>query len=171
MSRSGWGYGCLPFTLPGLLWVLAEGALIVWLATLIGWGWMLLFLAGSAVAGALIVRWQWAKSWASLMEGTRSGQLQPGTIADSALVLVGGILMIIPGFLSTLGALVFFFPPPTRPLVRRVVDWWFGSRLAGRQTSAGPTTIEGEVVEDDESTADEPTVIEGTIVDEDGRPL
>jgi UPF0716 protein FxsA len=86
-----------------------------------------------------------------------SGQLPTGRLADAALVLVGGILLMLPGFLTDLLGLVMILPF-TRPLIRRLLAFVLARRVAG--TGSGPLVIRGETVDTPRS---DPTVISGEI--------
>ena len=93
-------------------------------------------------------------------------------IAVGALVLVGGVLLMLPGLLTDVIGL-FFLIPFTRPLARRVVGFFVARRLHragfGGLTSRGPgagTVVEGEVVPD----ADTETVVVTPQQIEGGRP-
>ncbi|MBF0263445.1 MAG: FxsA family protein, partial [Magnetococcales bacterium] len=68
---------------------------------------------------------------------------QPGTaLLEGAMRILGGIFLIVPGFLTDLAALVLLFPP-TRGLVMRFVS----SRFTPRPP-ASETILEGEFVQD-----------------------
>ncbi|MEO5347375.1 MAG: FxsA family protein [Magnetococcus sp. YQC-9] len=73
-------------------------------------------------------------------------QEQPGAaLLDGALRMLGGILLIIPGYLTDLVALSLFFPP-----TRALLGWWISSRVA-IHPSASETILEGEYIHDGES--------------------
>jgi UPF0716 protein FxsA len=85
-------------------------------------------------------------------------------LTDAALVLVGGTLLLTPGFITDIFGF-FFVLPFTRPLARRGLSAFLGRRLAtqlggpnltGFIPGAGPTrpkpsaddVIQGEVIDD-----------------------
>ncbi len=149
-------------------WILIAAFVVIpiaefWIVTqvggLIGLWPTLALLVVSAVAGALLMRHEGTKAWAALVNAFGSGQLPTGRLADAALVLVGGILLMLPGFLTDLLGLVMILPF-TRPLVRRLLAFL----LARQATGAGsdPLVIRGETVADPPS---DPTVIPGEIED------
>lgn len=119
----------------------------------------LALLVVSAVAGAVLMRREGTKAWAALVNAFGSGQLPTGRLADAALVLVGGILLMLPGFLTDLLGLVMILPF-TRPLIRRVIAFVLVRRPTG--PGANPLVIRGETVADPPS---DPTVISGEIED------
>jgi UPF0716 protein FxsA len=116
-------------------------------------------LVVSAIVGALLMRREGPKAWAALVNAFGTGQLPTGRLADAALVLVGGILLMLPGFLTDLLGLVMILPF-TRPLIRRLLAFVLARRAAG--SNADPLVIRGETVA--EPPAD-PTVISGEIED------
>lgn len=133
----------------------------VWAVTTVGgliglWPTLALFVV-SAVAGALLMRREGPKAWAALVNAFGSGQLPTGRLADAALVLVGGILLMLPGFLTDLLGLVMILPF-TRPLIRRLLAFVLARRAAGSGT--GPLVIRGETVADPPS---DPTIVRGEI--------
>ncbi len=125
-----------------------------------GWPTFALLLAESAF-GAWLVRREGSRSWHGLQEALTSGRMPSRQLADAALVLVGGVLLLTPGFLTDiLGFLLVM--PFTRPLARGLLEAAVARRLlagavggwsggaAGSQGGAGPRAggdvIEGEVL-------------------------
>lgn len=102
-----------------LLYVLTELAVVVALASTIGLGWTLLavlvtFAVGLALAGSQIKR-----HIRRLQSGLTASNVH-GAAADSVLVALGTILVVIPGLASSVvGALLLL--PPTRKVARPVV--------------------------------------------------
>ena len=91
-----------------------------------------------------------------------------GELADAALVLVGGVLLVLPGFVTDVFGLVFLLPF-TRPLARKVLAFFIARRLRklGLSTTyvrQDVTVIEGETVPDEDPG---PVIISGEI--EEGR--
>lgn len=107
--------------------ILQIGGLIGPLAT------VALLLADSAF-GAWIVRREGLRAWRSLQETVAAGSLPDRQLADAALVLIGGTLLLTPGFVTD-GVGLFLTVPLTRPLARRVA-----ALLARRRLETGATT-------------------------------
>lgn len=87
-------------------------------AKLIGIGWAFLALLGLMVLGIIAAN----LSLRSTLTSAARGRSSVGKLAgDSALLLVGWLLFVVPGFVTTfLGFLVLF--PPTRALMRRSLN-------------------------------------------------
>ncbi|MBA9005811.1 MULTISPECIES: FxsA family protein [Thermomonospora] len=103
-----------------LLVPVLEIYLILQVGSLIGgWATVALLLAVS-VLGAWVVRREGRRAWRALTETFGRGQVPERELADAALVLVGGVLLLTPGFVTDLVGLAFVLPF-TRPLVRRLL--------------------------------------------------
>lgn len=155
MTRAGAPHGAAPrrgwvaWLPPAFVALLAlEGVLVVWLGQ--RWGlWRTLgLLALSAVFGAWVAGRGGARAWRALAEAARTATAPARGMADAALVLLGGLLLLLPGFLSDLLALVVLLPV-TRPLARRVLGRLLGGRHGGPPGGppGGGDIIEGEIVE------------------------
>ncbi|MGI3779744.1 MAG: FxsA family protein [Janthinobacterium lividum] len=123
-------------------------------------------LVAEAVLGGWLLRREGARTWRALDGAFRGGRVPTGELADAALVVVGGVLLMLPGFVTDVLGL-FFLIPFTRPLARQVVAFFVARRLnrAGLVPSAfSPysrgTVVEGEVVPDDQTVTVSPDQIE-----------
>ncbi|MDO5533426.1 MAG: FxsA family protein [Propionibacteriaceae bacterium] len=160
------------------LGVLAVGeiALLVWVAGEIGIGWTLLALLLLAAGGGLLLRREGSRAWASLRQPVTDQEAAGRTISDAALVLVGGLLLMLPGFLTDVLALVCLVPV-TRPLARRGLQAVLGAATRKYRDQADllevrlrpDTIVDGEVAppagEPKRGRPDDPTVIRGEILD------
>jgi UPF0716 family protein affecting phage T7 exclusion len=108
-----------------------------------GWPTVALLLIESLL-GAWIVRREGRRAWRALNGTFRSGRLPERELSDAALVLVGGVLLLTPGFATD--AIGFLFVLPfTRPAVRRLLAAYVSRRvritrrrMAGMYPPAGP---------------------------------
>ena len=97
-----------------------------------------LLLIFESALGAWIVRHEGSRAWRALQTAATSGQLPSRELADAALVLVGGTLLLTPGFVTDIVGF-FFILPPTRPLARRLLIGFFMRRAVVAVTRFGPT--------------------------------
>ncbi|MBA2531601.1 MAG: FxsA family protein [Nocardioidaceae bacterium] len=109
---------------------IVEIAVIIQVGQLIGfWPTVVLLLLESAL-GAWLVKREGLRAWRVLSGAMRGGSLPGRELTDAALVLIGGTLLLTPGFVTdVLG--FFFVLPMTRPVARRIVHGY----LARRTTS------------------------------------
>ena len=123
-----------------------------------------LLLVESAI-GAWLVRREGRRAWTALQGAVTTGRLPSRELADAALVLVGGTLLLTPGFVTDLFGF-FMILPVTRPIARRALGWFVArkaSRLVGARVpstrttrGSGTRTVPGEVVRDEPPPDDDP---------------
>ena len=150
-----------------LLTFVLEVAVLILVGRLIGVGWTILLLLATSVLGAWLVRREGRRTWRALGEATRNGQMPSREIADAVLVLVGGVLLLVPGFVTdVLGLLAVL--PFTRPLGRIGLEALIARRLiAVVPGAAGPAPQPGQArVNRTEDTSGE--IVEGEIIDDEG---
>lgn len=131
---------------------LVEIAVIIAVGRVIGgWPTFVLLLAESAL-GAWLVRREGGRTWQALASALQTGRLPNRELADAALVLVGGTLLLTPGFLTDLVGFVVILPL-TRPIARRGLEAIVARRLLrywggpGSPTDGpGQQTIQGDVL-------------------------
>ncbi|MFD0887719.1 FxsA family protein, partial [Streptosporangium algeriense] len=114
-----------------LLSFLAIPVLEVWVLIQVGqviggWPTVLLLLAGSLL-GAWIVRREGRRAWRNLQGALQSGRMPERELADGAMIVAGGTLLLFPGFVTDVAGLLCVLPF-TRPLVRRL-----GARFLARR--------------------------------------
>ena len=153
--------------------------LIVQVGQLIGVWWTLAILVGEALLGAWLMRREGGRAWKALNESFASGKLPSGELADTALILVGGVLLVVPGFITDVFGLVFLLPF-TRPLARKVLAFAIARRMSSLGLSTAyvrrdVTVIEGETVPEPPAGERQPgpasgPVIAGEIEDGDRTP-
>lgn len=119
---------------------LAEIALIVAVGRVIGgWQTIALLLVESAL-GAYLVKREGRRTWQALRVALNTGKMPGRELADAALVLIGGTLLLTPGFLTDIAGF-FFILPFTRPITRRWLQGVVERRLLPRSG-----IIRGEVI-------------------------
>jgi UPF0716 protein FxsA len=131
---------------------------LIEVAHAIGWLLAVVLLLGTSLVGIQIVRIQ-GRSTIERVSLAVSERRAPGRPAlDGALGFLGGLLLVLPGFVTdALGALLLL--PPTRALTRRWISRRYAARMmsfvaaAGRFTPGGraarPADVDSTAVEDD----------------------
>ena len=103
---------------------------------------ILLLLIESLIGGWLVKR-EGKRAWAALRTTVSTGRMPAKELADAALVLVGGTLLLTPGFVTDVFGF-FFVLPFTRPLARRLLTAAIARRAATRlDSSFGPSSRGG----------------------------
>lgn len=129
-NRGGWG--CLTV----LAYPIVEVALAILVASFIGWWWVLVLVCGFIVLGLGLVRYALAatgRSFGVAMSALRTpsgepvlrieggeSQRPPAPPAQTLLIVPAGLLIAIPGFLTTAVGLVLWFPPVRAGIAGRI---------------------------------------------------
>jgi len=121
------------FILGACLFFVAEIVAFVAVAHQIGFGWAVLILIGVSALGPLLIRRVGLGVLGRTQERLARGEVPTGELLDGVVVLAGGVLVCVPGFISdALGLLLLV--GPVRHLLIRVG----GRRLARRVETMGP---------------------------------
>lgn len=125
--------GRVPWGLLAVLFIavpLLEIYLVVQAGRTIGLGWTILVLVADSLLGAVLLKREGTQAWRALGAALAAHRMPARELADGALVLVGGTLLLTPGFITD--ALGFFFILPfTRPLARRALTSFLTRRFLG----------------------------------------
>jgi UPF0716 protein FxsA len=142
-----------------LVYVVVELAVIVALTSTIGFGWTILALLATWLVGVSLAGSQLKRHLSRLRSGLTAAKVQ-GAAADSLLVALGTVLVVIPGLASSVVGSLLLLPPTRavgRPLVtalaaRRVPLVVAGGSAAaasgwGYDASGRGDYIDGEVID------------------------
>jgi UPF0716 protein FxsA len=110
-----------------LLIVAAEVAAFVVVGEHVGFGWALLILILVSALGPFIVRRVGSGVLARTRERLALGEMPTRELLDGLLVLIGGVMICVPGFIGDAIGLLLMISP-----VRHLVIRAFGHRLARR---------------------------------------
>jgi UPF0716 protein FxsA len=120
-----WAVALLFVVLP-----LVEIYVIVQLGQVVGPWWTILILIGDGALGAWLMKREGSRAWRALQEALRARRMPSRELADGALVLIGGTLLLTPGFVTDAIGLICVLPF-TRPLMRGVLTGLITRRLVG----------------------------------------
>ena len=151
----------MPILLSFVLYVAVEIAAVVAVASWLGIGWTLLLLIGLSLVGGLLLKWEGTRAWRSFRAAVADGRPPGREVLDGMLVLLGAVLIVLPGFVTDVLALLCLLPF-TRRLVGRVLVGWAltrgratvlrvsstrgpGTDGGGRVPPGGGRVIEGEI--------------------------
>jgi UPF0716 protein FxsA len=113
-----------------LVYVLAELAIVVTLASTIGLGWTLLVLLAAFALGLALAGSQLKAQFNRLRAGLNGGQSK--LAADSMAVALGTLLVVVPGLLTSVAGLLLLLPPTraaARPLLAAMAVRGLGRRV------------------------------------------
>jgi UPF0716 protein FxsA len=121
---------------------------IIQIGQVIGPWWTVLLLIADAVFGSWLVRHEGRRAWRALRTALEEGRIPSSELADGILLLVGGTLMLAPGFVTDLLGVLLILPM-TRPLGRRLLARALARRLGTDRKAPRPghdDVIQGEVL-------------------------
>jgi UPF0716 protein FxsA len=124
----------VPWWVLALLFVvlpMAEIYVLIQVGQVIGALWTVLLLIAAGFLGSFLLKHEGSRAWRALREALAEHRMPARELADGALIVFGGTLLLTPGFLSDAVGL-FCVLPVTRPLARRVL-----TRVLSRKLLAG----------------------------------
>jgi len=116
---------------------IAEIYVIVQVGQLIGILPTIAILLLDGFVGAAVARSQGRAAWTRFNLALAEGRVPARETVDGALIILGGALLLAPGFITDIFGFLLLLPP-TRALIRGSV-----ARLAGRRVSLGWTVLGG----------------------------
>jgi len=114
-----------------ILWPLAELFVIIKVGEAIGALDTIVLLLAGVPLGVWALRSQGAAVWRRMTAAIAQGKPPARHVVDGALVVAGGTLLIVPGFITDVLGITLLLPP-TRALVRTLVVRNFRSRVLVR---------------------------------------
>jgi UPF0716 protein FxsA len=142
------------FLLIFFLWPIAELFVIVKVAEAIGVLETLALLIASWPIGTWAMRSQGRAVWRRMSVAVAEGRPPAREVIDGALVVLGGGLLIVPGFITDAIGIALLLPP-TRALVRTLLVRNFSNRLvmqafAVRQGPGPPHDVDSTATDIDQ---------------------
>lgn len=125
-------------------------------------GWLgalptVLLVVFTAVLGAGLVRWQGLATLERVRAAMGRGEVPAVPMLEAATILISGVLLLLPGFVTDTLGLLGLVPPLRRAIVRWLIEHFFigpggpgGGSAAGREPGS-PRTLEGEFTVLDEN--------------------
>jgi UPF0716 protein FxsA len=134
---------------------------ILQVGQLVGPWWTIVLLVLDSLVGAWLIKREGGRAWQALRVALQSGRMPARELADGALILIGGTLMLSPGFVLDVAGILLILPF-TRPVARRLLTSVVERRLVvapgfgpgfgpGHANRPGPggdgPVVRGDVVE------------------------
>jgi len=109
-----------------------------------------------SILGAALLRSEGGNAWRRFRAALDEGRVPHREVFDGGLIIVGGTLLLTPGFVTDIFGLALLIPP-SRALVRRFVTWaglsrfgwgaraaiWTAGRAADAKGPRGPRQTQG----------------------------
>jgi UPF0716 protein FxsA len=131
---------------------LIEIYVLVQVGQVIGAWWTILLLVVDSILGTWLIRHEGGRAWRALRDALDNGRMPAKELADGALILIGGTLMLAPGFVTDAFGILLILPI-TRPVFRRALAAVVARRMTIDVTRPGRgpqgPIVRGEVVDDE----------------------
>lgn len=104
------------------------------------------WLAGGVVVGGVLARREGRRALRAWQQASVTGEVPGGELGESAAVVVAGALLMLPGVLSDVVALLLLLPPVRRALadrVRRRIGTGLAAHVGGLGAATGPGGVQG----------------------------
>ena len=93
---------------------------ILQVGQLVGPWWTIALLVLDSMVGAWLIKREGGRAWQALRQALQGGRMPARELADGALILIGGTLMLSPGFVLDIAGILLILPF-TRPIARRLL--------------------------------------------------
>lgn len=113
---------------------------------LVGAAWVLLALLAGLVLGVTVIRRAGASAWRRTRQRLEQGLTPSREAADTTVILLAGVLLAFPGFVTDVVA-VLLLVPWTRPVVRSPLERVL-SRAAVVLPGGDGRVVPGEIVQE-----------------------
>jgi UPF0716 protein FxsA len=128
---------------------IAEIYVLIQVGQAIGAWWTIALLIVDSLIGSWLLRREGGRAWRALQIAIADGRMPAKELADGILIVLGGTLMISPGFVTDVFGLLAI-APLTRPLGRRLLSGFISRRLiVGNVTNPRRPRPSGDVVQGD----------------------
>lgn len=118
--------------LAGITLTFLEIALFIIVGRAIGVLGTLFFIFLTSVLGIYIIQKKGAKSVQNVRNSIQNGQAPGAAMIDTMMVFIGGVLLIIPGFLTDLLGILMLFSL-TRKLFKPAIYMWMRRKMKNSQ--------------------------------------
>ena len=142
---------------------LVEIYFLIQVGEVIGAGWTVFAVVGTAVLGASLLRVQGASTMMRAQSSMMSGQLPAMEMFEGIALAASGLLLLTPGFVTDAFGLILLTPPLRRAIISGVM----------RHRSASLHTMGSGFQQHNQRNTSDDSIIEGEVLpsDDDGRHL
>ncbi|GGN48963.1 FxsA family protein [Oceanobacillus indicireducens] len=110
------------FLIGFLLFSLLEIGLLVWIGSHIGVWWVLFLIVGTAALGLIFGRIQGFETWNRALRSMERQEVPTAEVTDGLCIIIGAILLILPGFISDVIGLILLMPFTRNFLKRKIAN-------------------------------------------------
>ncbi len=97
----------------------------------------LALLIADSILGTVLLRSQGRAAWARFRDALERSRIPHKEVFDGAMIILGGALLLTPGFLTDIAGLLLLLPPT------RAVIWRLAKRMVVSRVAFGPRVAYG----------------------------
>lgn len=112
-----------------------EIGILIWAGNLIGPLWVILLIILTGALGAWLAKKQGLETIRNFQQSMATGQVPQDALLDGACILVGGAVLLTPGFITDAMGFLLLFPITRLPIKR------FIRKMAVKMIDKGTVTI------------------------------
>lgn len=101
---------------------LVELYLLIHVGRVIGAGWTIFLVILTAMVGAALAKAEGLRTLAAIQASVEGGRSPTNELIEGAMILVAGLTLLTPGFLTDALGLLILFPITRRPIRRWLVE-------------------------------------------------
>lgn len=119
---------------------LLELFVVLQVGAAIGGWWTAGLLILDSILGALLLRYEGRRAWSEFRQALAAGRWPGDEVAQGALIIVGGTLLVTPGFVTDVVGFLLLLAPSRRVVARGVRHRMEAGVAAGVGSSSGQRT-------------------------------
>lgn len=109
----------------------------------------ILLVVGTAIVGAGLLRQQGMATWNRLQENLAKGELPAYEMIEGPILLVGGALLLTPGFFTDVIGFACLIPSMRRKIAQYIIEKRLAAGVQQPRAEKEPDVIEGEFRKED----------------------
>ncbi|OUS31625.1 hypothetical protein A9Q99_03390 [Gammaproteobacteria bacterium 45_16_T64] len=119
------------------VFALTEVVVLSQVSDLIGWGWTILGVVSTAMLGSALLRHQGFDTWMRINKKLQKGEMPGAEMIEGVLLLIGGALLITPGFITDAVGFMFLLPMTRQGLARWAIGRGMMEAMAQKGSANG----------------------------------
>lgn len=101
----------MPLFIIFILVPLIELMILIEIGGVIGSLWTFIIIISTAIIGAKLVRQQGLQTWGKIQQQMAQGQIPAQSLFDGICILVSGVLLLTPGYITDIIGILLLTPP------------------------------------------------------------
>ncbi|MCZ6803229.1 MAG: FxsA family protein [Proteobacteria bacterium] len=122
---------------------LIEIMILIEIGRIVGAGYTIILVIGTAALGAALLRNQGLSTLAKVQSNMNQGNLPATEMIEGLMLLIAGALLLTPGFFTDIFGFLVLIPALRQRIAQTILTSFIQSRINIQQTASG-SIIEGE---------------------------